>query len=140
MLKHCKSRRQAVCLSPTGKMFLLQWRGLLLYTCERKAEKSKCSKWMLLNLLPQAMVNFPHSVSLNTGRHRVVLIPANFWTPELDHQHGEGTGAWVMLSIKRQQQTRGAAICNAESCLLSPSVAGWTVTIAPCLCHLHWAV
>lgn len=76
---------------------------------------------MSLNLLPQAMVNFPHSVSLKTGRPREILIPNFFCTLELDQHHGEGTRAWVMLSVKRQQQSRGlkdAAICSAESCPL----------------------
>lgn len=37
------------------------------------------------NLLLQAMVNFSHAVSLQTGRPREVLIPAHFFsTPELD--------------------------------------------------------
>lgn len=56
VLKHCKSRRQAKCLSPTDRRFFLQWKGLHPYCCERKAVKRKSSKWMAHNLLPQAMV------------------------------------------------------------------------------------
>lgn len=57
----------------------------VLYTCERKAVKPKCNKWVPLNLLPQAIVNFLHSIFLKTGRPREIRIPANFFcTPELD--------------------------------------------------------